>query len=384
MRTPPPKPPVKPEPPVKPVETAKTVSLDGLTAAVDLPLPGKGGTDAVALGKLDLDPKLALDLQLLGGDTVAKGNPKFELQKDGDAATPGWSVQMAEKNKDAVTIARVWQEQNEWKIQWAAEAKNKATLLRYCDLQFSCEKKTHLVALSTPKTVPPLLIAIAAGDTRTKLSRDFPLPDQGVLRLQILPLDKAMPKHEIKVLEAKPHAVRSPRAKAVEPVSGNTVSAKGHVFIVLTKEKTPRVMYEIEFKANGKDVQIDMQASCDIPFPNKAFNLANLQAAAATVGRWLTINDSDKNPNKKNMQQQIDAGKATRDQLKALFELAGELNHKASIPFQVYAVLGETDDAASPKVAIFQSGEVEKPQAGGPKKSPQRQTAQGPCHARYR
>ncbi len=88
----------KPEPPVKkPEPPAKPVSLDGLAAAVDLPQPGKGANEAVSLGKLDLDPKLALDLQLLGGDTVAKGNPKFDLQKDGDGATPGWSVEMAEK-----------------------------------------------------------------------------------------------------------------------------------------------------------------------------------------------------------------------------------------------------------------------------------------------
>ena len=156
----------KPEPPAKPPERPSRSRWTACTDGVDLPQPGKGANEAVSLGKLDLDPKLTLDLQLLGGDTVAKGNPKFELQKDGDGATPGWSVQMAEKNKDAVKIARVWQEESEWKIQWAAEAKDKATLLRYCGLQFSCEKKTHLVALSTPKTVPPLLIDVDTGAVR--------------------------------------------------------------------------------------------------------------------------------------------------------------------------------------------------------------------------
>ena len=45
-----------------------------------------------------------------------------------------------------------------------------------------------------------------------------------------------------------------------------------------------------------------------------------------------------------------------KDELKALEELTTELNQKASIPFCVYAVLGETDDEASPKVVIFKSG----------------------------
>ena len=62
--------------------------------------------------------------------------------------------------------------------------------------------------------------------------------------------------------------------------------------------------------------------------------------------------------------------KATKDQLKALGELAGELNQKASIPFRVYAVLGETDDEAAPKVVIFQSGRGrESRRPAGPKKA---------------
>ena len=96
------------------------------------------------------------------------------------------------------------------------------------------------------------------------MSRDFPLPDPSVLRLQILPLDPSMPKHEIKILEAKGHAGRSARGKPAEPVPGNTVPVKGHVIVVLTKEKTPRVGFDIAFDARGKDVQLDMQATCEI------------------------------------------------------------------------------------------------------------------------
>ena len=116
---------------------------------------GKHAKEAVSLGKLDLDPKLVLDIKLLGGDTVAKGNPKFELQKDGEGATPGWSVQMAGKNKEPLKIARVWHEGSEWKIQWTDEAKDKATLrslLRPAVLLRGA--KPHFVALTSPRPLP--------------------------------------------------------------------------------------------------------------------------------------------------------------------------------------------------------------------------------------
>jgi serine/threonine protein kinase len=363
-----------PEPPSKPTVPAKPVSLDGLAAAVDLPQPGKGANDAVSLGKLDLDPKQLVDIRMLGGDSVAKGNPKFELQKDSGEATPGWSIQSVEKNKDAVKIARVWPAENEWKIQWTAAAKDKATLVRYCGLEFSCETKTHFVALSTPKTVPPLPIDLDTGSARARLSKEIPLPDVAVLRLQILPLDKSMPNCEVKVLESKGRTGRPVKGKPAELAPGNTVPIKGHVVIVVTKEKTPRVHFNVGFDTRGRDLILDLQA--EITASNAPFNLANLQATAARVGAWLMVNDSDKNPHRP-PKEQIEAMKTTRDQLKALGDLVAELNQKASIPFRVYVVLGDTDREASPKVVIFQSGQFEPPKPGGAKKNPKGNKSKG-------
>ena len=99
--------PEKKSEPVKPAEPAKKVSLEGLAEAVDLPPFGKNAADLVSLGKLDLDPKLTLDLQLLGGAMVAKGNPRFELQQGG-RRNFGLVDGDGTKNKDAVKIARVW------------------------------------------------------------------------------------------------------------------------------------------------------------------------------------------------------------------------------------------------------------------------------------
>ena len=147
-----------------------------------------------------------------------------------------------------------------------AEAKDKATLLRYCGLQFSCEKKTHFVALSTPKTVPPLpdRPSMRAAARTTSLSRDFPCPTRACSACRSCLWIKSMPKHEIKILEAKGHAGRPARGKPVEPVLGNTVPVKGHVIVVLTKEKTPRVASTSRSTRSGKDVLLDMQAACEI------------------------------------------------------------------------------------------------------------------------
>ena len=207
------------------------------------------------------------------------------------------------------------------------------------------------------------------GASRPRFTSNFPLPDWSVLRLQVLPLDQALPKHEFKVLETKSRGGRQGRGKPVEPVTGDKVPVKGQVFVAFTKEKTPRVYVSIAFDAHAKDVQLEIQAACDIAGNMLPFNFASLQGADARLGEYLRVSDTDKNPNKKNMQDQIQAWKKTRDDLKALGELGVELNQKASIPFRVYAVLGETDDEAH-RVVIFQSGQVDNPKANGPKKNP--------------
>ncbi len=117
----------KVNPAVPPVVAAKEVALDGLLAAVDLP-PMKDIAVAVSLGKVESEPKPDLAVQLLGGETIAKGNPKFDVMKDGDALS--WSVRMTEKNKDDAKIARVFLESGECKIQWIDDARDRASLVR--------------------------------------------------------------------------------------------------------------------------------------------------------------------------------------------------------------------------------------------------------------
>jgi len=371
------KPPAKPEPkpevkpPVKPVEVAKQVSLDDLAMAVDLPSMNKDFTKAVPLGKLELGPGATLDVQLLGGQTIAKGNPKFELAKDGGGDSPGWSIQMTEKNKDGIKVAQVHLEGGQCSIQWTADAKDRASLLRFCGLQFASGTKKHFTALTAPKTIAPLPLDMDAAAGRPKrFSRDFALPDASVLRLQIKDkdLDKALPKHTIKVLE-KTHAGHGPHGKTQEAALGTSVGAKGIAFVEFTKEKTPHVTFEIGFDVQRKDITIAMQGTCEVGGESYALGSKPLQLAYARANSIIMMNDNQAKNSRKPPPQMLQAAKAAQADFKALGELADELNQKATVPFCIYCVVGETDDAAS-RVVIFESGQTETSKAAGTKKPP--------------
>jgi serine/threonine protein kinase len=358
----------KPEP-AKPPEQIPPFSLDGLVGAVDLPSSAKGANEAVSLGKLDLDPRQTLGIQILGGDTIAKGNPKFALQEQGEAKR-AWAIQMIEKNKDSVDVARLWQAQNDWKLQWSAGVKDKALLVRYCALQFAGDKKTHRVTLNAPKIVPPMPIDFDTGMARARLSKDSPLPDLATIRLHVLPLDKAMPKYEIKILEPKPRGGRPVRGKPLELIAGDTVPLKGHVFVSLIRENTPRVYFDISLDSRGKELVLDMQAyyGQNLPLNWKSLKEVNAYVLAAEAAQ--TKNGRQQTP------EQAQATKKAKEDLKAMQVLVGELSQKTSIPFRVFALLGQADDEAS-KSVIFQSGEMESPKAGATKKNPKGNKGKG-------
>ena len=170
-----------------------------------------------------------------------------------------------------------------------------------------------------------------------------------------------MPKHEIKILEPRGLAGRSTRGRSAEPVAGKKVPPRGHVIVVLTKEKTPPVTLDVAFDIRGKDVMLDMQASFEIAGRTLPLNWRNLQEVNAYVMAGGIARRAPPRPGP--------GCQKAKDDLNALANLATDLNQKASIPFRVYAVLGETDDEAAPKVVIFQGGPIEETQAAGVKKS---------------
>ena len=351
--------------PSAPPVVAKEVALDGLLAAVDLP-PTKDSA-AVSLGKVESVPNPDLAVQLLGGETIAKGNPKFELAKEADA--PSWSVRMTEKNKDDVKIATVILEGGDCKIQWTDDARDRASLLRFCGLQFTSGKDKHVTVLTAPKSVPPLILDLETAVNRPRrISRDFALPDASLLRMRILPLDNAMPKYEVKVAD-KGHPVHG-RGKTPELAAGDTITAKGRAVLILEKEQTPKVNCPIAFDIRGKDVSLDVQAATEISGETFQFNSREVQRRAVQVNGFIMSSESPQAKKSRNppTAQMIQAAKTASGEFKALESLIGDLRRQVAIPFSIYVAAGAADDNSAPKVVLFQSAADDAANAAGQKK----------------
>ncbi len=354
---------VNPAPP--PIATAKEIALDGLLAAVDLP-PTKDSA-AISLGRVESAPNPDLALNLLGGETIAKGNPRFNVMKDGDA--PSWSVRMTEKNKDDAKVARVFLEGSECKIQWTDDARDRSSLLRFCALQFASGKNKHVTVLTAPKSTPPLTLDIDAPVNRSRrLNRDFALPDASLLRMRILPLDNSMPKYEVKVAD-KGHAIHG-RGRPSKLTAGDTIAAKGRAVVILEKDRTPIVTCPIAFDIRGKDVSLEVQATTEISGETFQFNSSMVQLRAARVNGFIMSSESPQAKNSRNppTAQMIQAAKTASADFKALESLIGDLRRQISIPFSIYVVAGAADDNTAPKVVLFQSAADDATNAAGQRK----------------
>jgi serine/threonine protein kinase len=367
----PPKPPTNPPkkkstPPAAPTDVVKVVALDGLLAAADVP-PARDTAAAVPLGKLESAAKTDLDIHLLGGDTIAKGNPKFSLRKEDGAKV--WSVLMGERNNDDTTIARLFLEGGECKFQWTSDARERAWLLRFCGVQFSSGHVKHVTLLTAPKPVGPLLIDLDSAVNRPPrrfLSREFALPDASMLRLQILPLDPSMPKHKIKVVE-KGLPGRAVHGRLPEMTEKDTVPNRGHALIVLSKGRTPPVTFQIGFDVRGKDAVLDTQATCEISGQPLQFS-AGVVENHARLARVIASSESASGRTARTApgKEMVQAAKAASVECKALQDLLVELRKQVSIPFRVYVVAGRADDNTAPKVVIFQGDQVEESKAAEP------------------
>jgi serine/threonine protein kinase len=361
----------KSKPLVVPSEVVKKIALDGLLSAVDLP-PAKDSSAAVSLGKLESPAKTDFDIQILGGDTIAKGNPRFTVRKETDSAA--WSIVLVEKSKNDLPIARLVVAGGECKFQWTTAAKDRAslaTLARFCGLQFSSGGSSHVTVLTAPKAVAPLVIDLDVATNRSRhISREFNLPDPSLLRLQVLPLDASIPKHEIKAVD-KGRAVRLIRGRLPETNTGDTIMPRGRTLIVLTKERWPQVTFQFEFNAHGRDASLEsIQATYSgaagtLPFESGEVDARARFAAFIVASADTGARGSRKPPSKEVIQD----AKSVGNECKALEVLLGELRHRVSIPFRIYLVAGAADDPSAPKVVIFQANQVERATPAQPKKT---------------
>ena len=381
------KPAAKPE--VKPKETPKKVSLDTLAAAVDIPATGRDAETPVSLGRLDLAPKAPLEIQLLGGDIIAKGNPKFDVQAAPDGQEPGWFAQMTMKGKDPVNVAHIWRDQGELKFQWLADAKESSSPLRFCGLLVSCEGKQKFVALSKPVAVAAFGVDLTQNMAKVQVMKDG-MPEASLLRLQLAPLDKIFPKYDVRVQETKKaEAAKKPDGKShgktrepkgpkgkpvLEFVSGDTVAVKNLMEITFTKEKEklPPCGFHIQFDVKGEKLTVEMRPVCDFNGQLFPFSVGGMR----TVAGLLQMADPARHPAAKGGKGkkpaapmgQAETLKMFKENLDALKTLFAELHLKGKVNFRVFIPVTKPEDPTPYGVTIFQSGLAEEGKAeGGPK-----------------
>lgn len=373
----------KPNPPTRsadaaaPKEIVRKVALDGLLPAVDVP-PPKELAAAVSLGTLAGRPRSGsaarsdLDIQILGGETIAKGNPRFTLHKESDAAA--WSIVMAERNKVDSPIARLVIADGQCTFQWTAAAKDRAslaTLVRFCGLKFSSGGRAQVTLLTAPKHVPPLLIDLDNVIYPSRhLSREIDLPDPSLLRLQVLPLDPSMPKHEIKVVDSGRPA-RWTRGRLPETNAGDTIAPRGRALVVLAKESWPQVTLEFEFNVRGRSALIEsLQATYSASPGPLPFNAVDI-AARARLAAFVVANEGGggRGARKASFKEVIQDAKSVANECKALEDLLRKLRREVTIPFRVFVVAGPANDKLAPKVVIFEGNQAERVTPAGPKRT---------------
>jgi hypothetical protein len=334
-------------------EIARPVSLENLLPAVDLTLP-KATSGLKSLGQLESVPKPDIDIRLNGGESIAKGAAGFQLHRSTNDGPPEWSIVMTEKNKADVAVARIFLDGGQCNFQWTSDVKERASLLRYCGLEFSSGTQKHVTALTAPKIVSPLVVDVDTAVVRQHLTRNVALPDASLLRLQIMPLDPSLPPRVIKVLD-KGRLGRAARGQTREAAAGDTVAGNGQAMIVLTKGNVPPVTFTINFTCRAKEVLLEMEGETEISGRKVPFHTAALREFAAAVDQFFALNERNKALKKPTATaEQVQSFQAAKTQVKALENLAAELGGKAWIPFRVY-VAAPGDDASDPKVVIFES-----------------------------
>jgi len=237
----------KPKPPPK-----KPDPFGELASAVELPAPGgSAGSEAVgpvSLGRLQLPGNASVDIELVGGEEVLKGDRGFRLNGSGngrwtihfnDAARPGAEPQqteLAQINLDAQSRAL----QFRWLAGSGSVAPAHVRALRNCGLQLKVGGETRLLPLGNPEHVEPLQVNLQAGTARQNLPAGS-LPDEELLRVEVTRLEGDFVKHKF------------------EPESG--IGGEEGVRIVFPNDGTvPTYGFLVKLAARGSTARLEATA----------------------------------------------------------------------------------------------------------------------------
>lgn len=182
--------------PEPPAPTPPTQVLASLPSRVELPEPAEGGEDGlVTLTPLKLEPHHTLELTLLGGEHILKGNPILRLQHaEGGTAERKWDVMLVDRTGPPTPIARFDLEEEVLRFRWepAGRKRTEAAQLMNCALSLALGTETHRLGLRQPVEAPAPTMNFAQG--LTSIRWDIPhAPEATQCRLELISLEGPFP-----------------------------------------------------------------------------------------------------------------------------------------------------------------------------------------------
>jgi serine/threonine protein kinase len=303
-----------------PASAAANDPLKALSSAVELPDIAKPG--GIALGKVRLEAKEKLQIELIGGDRLSK-TFGYALQEDPNAVGgQAWNISRIEfRGKDA-PAARIKLKGTELTFDWAQIPSAQAYPLRNCGLAVSVGEASRFVQFRLPLSADPLVLDFDKGTPLVHPRVDNP-PDPDKLKLIIQELKKPFPANNI-----KPEVAMNSTKKMVE--------------IEFTEQKYAGFSLRVSYDT-PKKTTFDIEASAYYSDENGAktfkFSTGDSKAKklssdlASLTRRLKTVNNP---PQKTALQQLVTNVKAEQKKLSDVIGLAKILNNQ-EINYQIVA-----------------------------------------------
>jgi serine/threonine protein kinase len=313
----PPTPSVAPQPPGD--TTPPADPLLELLGSVDLPeitqLPNGEFVSApgVSLGKVKLDTGAKVQIELIGGDRVAK-NFNYSLQEDTNASGgQAWNISRGE-SKNKTPIARLRIKDSELTFSWTSTVPLSTNPLRNCGVVISSGDLSRFVQFRRPKAIDPLVLDFKEGASvihhridKDNLPELDKLPELEKLKLVVDGVPPSFPANVI-----KPQVVAG--AKRLVTIEFNDPNFAPFTIGVVCDSAKKNIL------------DIDAGAA----FRNKAFRLGTIETkvteANTEVDKLQRRLDKAKNNAKGPIANQLAAAQAEQKLVTDVAELGKKLN----------------------------------------------------------
>jgi hypothetical protein len=173
--------------------------LKDLASAVELPA-SDGAAPGISLGKVQLDPKAKLSIELIGGERATKSFGKYALQEDlNSVGGQAWNISRVDANNKGLPLARLRLRGTDLSFDWIETIPAaQSNPLRNCGIAVAAgEAAARFEQFRTPRSADPIVLDLDKGTAVVHLRTDI-LPDLDKLKLKVEKVNESFPKHEVK------------------------------------------------------------------------------------------------------------------------------------------------------------------------------------------